>query len=323
MAVPAHVRSGRAAALLMGVQAAKASPVSNFASGSAGAVWSEEYGSDVGRMKSAAAAWMTSALIHQAGRFNLASAREGQLRAKATPALLEWLLRSNWGAFSAGAFTLASQVSEWLTLGFIEDTTPSPQGVLHRIYDAWPHTLALLAELYQPLIVEAAYAAEREVDPENVEAVVHPARPMFPADSNIFPGRLVTLHRDPTGENEEIPWRSLALTIDQRAVVEWDMMAQRDAVYKGGHPGPLVTLELAGEPCDQLWRLIYDSRTGVKTRYRLRAEAPDPAVALQIDMHQVDWEILEIGHAGVEPKPFRAFGTAHYDGTNFMSISLS
>ena len=323
MALPTNIRAGRAAALLMGVQAAKGTPVSAFNSSDAGLVWSEEYGSDVTRRKSGAEGWMTSELMHQVGRFSIPSAREGFMRLKATPTALEWLLRSNWGSFSGGAFSLAGQVPAWLTLGFIEDAMPNPSGVLHRIYDAWPHTLSLVASLYEPLLVEAIYAAEREQDPESVGSVTHPARPMFPGDSNLFPGRQVKIYRDPAGDNQEIPYAAASLILEQGVLQEWDMMQQREVVFKGGHPGPRVTIELVGHVADETWRLIYDSRADTKSTYRFQATAEDPATVLEIDLHAVDWEVEEIGHEGQQAKRFRAVGTAHYDGTDFVDISLS
>lgn len=327
MTAPTNVRAGRVTALLLALQAAKGTPVSDFTAGSAGRVWTDRAQDDVSPPKSDAAGWMTQPQLETLGRYSLEDAFQGAFVCKATPSSLEWLLRSNWGPYSSGAWTLAGQVSEWLTLGWVEDVAGGAGRYFHRLYDAWVHKLVLRAGTFNPLSLEAWWAGERDSDPQDLAAlagVTLPGGVMSPADVNVFPGRLVQLFRDPAGANEEIPVDSVEVTLDQGLGTAWDMMRGVSAVWKTGHPGPRVGIRFEAHVSDETWALITAARAGAKARYRLTARCQQPSKTLQVDFYEVDFKVESLGHDGNDYVRFRAAGQAHLDDSgNFVTISIS
>lgn len=327
MVVPTNVRVGRIAALLVGVQTAKGTPVSDFTSGANGRAWSDAYGDDLGPLKSNAGGWMTQPLLETDARYGVGKLAQGSLTAKATPQSLGWFLRSNWGSYSGGVWTLLGQVNEWLSFGWVENVLTGATQYFHRISDAWLHSLTLRATPYDPLTIEAEYAAEVVGTPVALNAlggITLPAAPMNPDDVNVFPGRMVKLFRDPTGANVEIALHSFAITFDQGLGSMWDMAGGKWRVYKVGHPGPRVLVEFTAHVSDETWGILTQSRAGTKERYRITAAAEDPTQTLTIDLYQMDFEFDLVGHAGQRFVQFSAIGQAHRDSDgNFVTIALT
>lgn len=326
-ALPTNVRAGRVTAILAGLQAAKETAISDFTAGDAGRVWSDAYLDDVGPAKSDPAGWMTSSKMATGARYTRPRPIVGQISAKATPTLLEWLLRSCWGTFAGGQFTYTSYVSEWLTLAWLESVVDGAAGKFHRVYDAWIDSLTLRASIDQPLMIEASYAAEQDEDPEDITALVGvtlPDEPMTPEDLNVFPGRKVRLFRDPLGDNEEISLHSVEVSIDGGLIQEWDMMRGLFLVAKGGFPGPRVNLAFEAHVADETWEVLSAAIAGTKEIYRLVALAQQPQQQLAIDFHEMDFEVEPLGHEGQNCRRFRAVGQAHEDSSgNLAVINLS
>jgi hypothetical protein len=327
MVTPTDVRAGRVVAILLGLQAVKETPVSDFTAAGAGRIWS-----DIGTIqptpdKSSSEGWMTKGLLESAARFNVGSSRRGRLAAIATPTSLEWILRSNWGPFAGGVFTLADQVSEWLSVGLVESVLEDSPQYFYRIHDAWIPTITIRGSKSGPLEILADVVAMRDTDPVALDAlggITLPALPMTSFDRNVFPGRLLSLVRDPGGTDEEISVASVEISIDQGLGTMWDYMKGVDAVFKAGHPGPVVRLSVTGHVSAETWAIISASRAGTKQAFRFTAVAQSPAKTLQIDLHEVDFEVEPLGHEGQKYVRFAGVGQAHLDDDdNFVSITLS
>lgn len=328
MVTPTKVRTGRATALLAGLQSAKGTPVSNFtAAAGVGRLWTNRALTDVGPRKSDPAGWMMKPQLETDGRYSSSRALADRLVCKATPKSLEILLRSNWGGLSAGSFTLANQVNEWLSLGWVENITAGATEYFHRIHDAWIHRLKLRATMAGSALLEAEYAAERDTAPTALNALVGitlPVAPIAVDDKNVFAGRQVRLFRDPTGANQELDLHWVEVTLDQNLGTIWSMMDAATAVFKKGFPGPRVTIALRAHVANETWTLLSNARGGTKQRFRLTASAVSPAKTLQIDFYEVDFEVQALGHEGQRYVEFAGVGQAHLDGSgNFVSISLT
>ncbi len=327
MVTPTFVRAGKVTALLAGLQSAKGTPVDDFTSGPAARIWTREVPVDAGAEKSDPTGWMTRGQVETGARYNREAIARGKISALATPTALQLLLRSNWGAFAAGEFTLAEQVSEWLSLGWVENVQAGATEYFYRLHDGLVDRILLKASPSGPLLLEADYAAESDTDPVALDAlgsIELPAPPMEVDDKNVFPGSLVKVYRDPAGDNEEIAAASIEISIDQRLGSEWDQMRGMVEVFKAGHPGPLVELRISGRVGLETWRILSASRAGTKQAFRLIAQAQAPATTFQIDLHEVDFVVDPIGHVGCEYVRFVGAGQAHLDDDdNFVTILLS
>lgn len=325
MVVPTKVRAGRVTAVLLGLQSAFGTPVSNFTAAGAGRVWSNEAGIDAAVEFTEAGGWMTQPQMEPGAKEP--HARRGVIPIKATPTSLERLLRSNWGPFAAGAFTLASQVNEWLSVGWVESVVGGSTEFFYRQHDAWVHRLTLRASKVGALMAFAEYAAESDADPVALNAlggITLPGAPMSVVDKNIFAGRSVRFFRDPAGANVEIDLHSIAVHIDQNLASDWDMMRQLMSVYKAGHPGPRVLVEVFGYVSDETWAILTDARAGTRRRFRLTATAPSPAKTLTIDFYEMDFRVRELGHRGNRYRPFHGRGEAHRsDSGDFVGITMA
>ncbi len=327
MVTPTNVRAGRVVSVLGGLQAAKGTPVDDFTTGTAGRLWTEEADDRVGPRKNDPAGWMTQPQIEAGGRYTEIEAFLAGFSCKATPFSLELLLRSNWGAFAAGSFTLASQVNEWLSAVLVEDNRAGATHNYHRIVDAWAHTLTLGISPLGDLLLEAEIAAEVSSAVAALDApggTFGPSAQLAVADKNVFPGRLCRLFRDPAGDNQEIALHSAEITIDQGLETYFDQMRGLPTVFKAGFPGPKVTIRFEALVSAETWDVLENAIAGVKQRYRFSAVAQAPVKTLLVDFYAVDFEVAPMGHDGREYVKFSAEGLAQRDGSgNFVTISLT
>ncbi len=321
------VRAGRVAAVFLGLQDAKGTPVSDFTSSQAARVWSNDGRLDPSPVKSDPTGWMTAGQVEAGARYNVEGPNNARLIMKATPAALELLLASNWGELDEGEFTLEAQVGQWLTAALVESVLEDSPQYLYRLHDGLIHRLAIRAEALEPLLLEADYAAESDSEPvalDDLGGITLPAPPMPVTDKNVFPGRLSRLVRDPAGAAEEITFASVEISIDQRLGQEWDQTHGVFEVFKAGFPGPLVRIRAAGHVSAETWAILSNSRAGTKQSFRFTAEAQSPAKTLQIDLHGVDFVVEPHGHVGQKFVPFIGVGQAHLeDDDTFVTITLT
>jgi hypothetical protein len=327
MVVPTNVRVGRLSALLVGVQSAKGTAVSNFTSGSVGRLWSEDVGVDASPLKSDAGEWMDLPQMGTEARHEIPALSEGSIVVKATPTSLNYLLRSNWGSYSGGVWALKQAVSEWLSIGWVESVLTGATEKFIRLWDAFLHRVIFRASPYEALSIEADYAAEQADTPVALDAlagITLPTPPMAVADKGVFPGRRVRFFRDPAGANVEFDLHSIAVSIDQGIGSHWDMASGVHRVWKSGHPGPRVRVELSAHVSDEAWGLMSRAISGSKDRYRLTAVCELTGQTLQMDFYEMDFEFSPVGHIGQRAVQFAGLGQAHRDGSgNFVTISLA
>src|SRR3990172_4344505 len=178
-------RVRRKAAALLAPQSGKGVLVDNFPAASAERLWSRELNVAIDDPKSLPGPWMTELETEGEGaRYSIMERTAGKALVMATPKSVEYLLRSNWGPYGAGVLSLASQVSEYFTLAWIEDVASgSPQNLV-RAQDAWFHRVVIRATRSSARVVlDALYEGRTgRVDPLNAlpGGVVLPASPRPP-----------------------------------------------------------------------------------------------------------------------------------------------
>lgn len=238
--------------------------------------------------------------------------------------VIEFLLRSNYGAFAGGSFTLASAVNEWLSLLYVEDRTGSEQGNAVRLTDAWVYRMALVTKPRDPLLrAEASFAARThevfDLAAEPLGLTLIPP-PMGPADSTRWPRDNVKVILDPAGADIELSHGDLRVEFDQGLVHEWTMTSGMD-VRKGGKAALRVSFSTRVN--DQGWARVSAALAGTSTGLRIRAETPTGS--LDILVHSLSWDAPEeIGFAGRGMKVLRLGGQARIAGSgSAVDIALA
>jgi len=323
VAIASNVRAGRATAFLAAFQPAKGTAVSDFTTAGAIRLWTESAQLPLARRYGLEAFMDSDRVPHEGARFRRPEDLTGRAAVLATPESLEWLLRSNYGPFAAGAFSLHTQVADdrWLTLGWVENVAGGTQNFV-RLVDAWFHSLELVAEGPAGRVIALSDFAARSslVQALNAGGVTLPVAPMAPADLGVFPVYGAQLFRDPTGDNEELRFRQLRLRLDQRLGYEWDMGAFKRDVFKMGKLR--ATLEFTSDVGDETWQALSNQRAGTDDRYRVRLTAG--ASVFTVDLHNVMLEVEALGHEGLSYAEFRAAGVAARDaGGNFLTVTLT
>jgi len=323
MTVPTNVRAGRVTALLAGFQSARGTPVSDFTAGTAKRIWTREADVD------SPLEFMAETFMDSGGGVGLSAYHAppekpaGALQVIATPTALEMLLKSNFGAYSAPNFTLASQVSDtrWLTLAWVEKIGGTTERFI-RIRDCWVHRLDLgIAGPQGRLEASAEYAGRKVlVQTLNGGGITLPASPMQPSDKSPFPAAYTFLTRDPAGAAVELRWKGIRMTFDQGLAHPWDMAAGLHDVYKAGKL--TAELEFTSEWSDETWAIHDLNLARTYQTYRVESAAENGRT-LTVDFRNVAFRIDPPGHGGKLYKPFRAVGRASVSGSNFVSVSLT
>lgn len=304
-------------------------------------VWSYELPTQPARDKSRPGPWMNQTQTEDvAGRYSTAEKSEGRIVALATPESVAMFLRSNWGpGFSLPPFppffppeptyyVLKRQVSEWFSLAWIESQEAGSPQRLIRLQDVFIHRLEFKVDRSDGrLVLVGDYAARRTPisDLDDLGPIVLPVPPAAAADTRVFNIRSIQLRRDPDGANVNVPFERLAISLDQRGVSEWTK-SNGWVVYKGGKT--FAGIGLDGMLCDETWKLIDDNVANTREKFRFTSTAPatvdhPTAVALTIDLPEVDFNIQKVGHDEKSFIDFKGAGRALKSGTgDFVTISL-
>jgi hypothetical protein len=258
------------------------------------------------------------------GRYGIAEKSEGRITMLATPTTLELLLRSNWGSFAAGVFTLKSQVNEWFTLSWIEAVTAGSTQRLVRAADVFFYRVELRYERKEGrLLIVADYAGrETRVDPLNAlpGPVFVPSTNFIP-DPRVLNMRGAQFRRDPAGANVNIAFERISVIFEQNPYSSWTM-SDKWQVHKQGKT--FAALEIDGILSDETWKLIDDNIAGTKERWRMTAVSDGaPVVTLAVDLWNMDFDINPTGHTESPETLFSAVGRAHVLSGNFVGITLS
>ena len=304
-------------ALLASFQSGKGSVVANFSA--ARNLWASPVMQDLGLLETNPR-WMTTRAFDSATSYIRKTRKPfGRFRSILTPQTAEFLLRSNWGPASGQTFTLATAVSEWLSLVYVEDRTSGADGRALRLTDAWLYRLAFRAAKGDLLRCEAEWAARREdvfdlTDP----ALTLPAPPMGPANSSRFAWRQITLTRDPAGAAETFGPQDFELEIDQGLIHEWTLTSGID-VRKGGKT--LVRFRFLLRVNDESWGLI--DRALADTHQAWRIEARNVNSSLRFDFASVNLAVQDFGTEQKNLKRIGIEGTAELDSLgNGVTITL-
>ena len=305
-------------------QAAKGTVVTDFTN--ATLLWTRTNETSFGTIKSDAQGMEEAqAGYATAASYVVANAPTAMCSALATRTALELVLTSNFGAFAAGAFTLATQVtdSRWLTLAFVENAAGGTQRLV-RLRDGWAHKVSLVLDGRGALVMEAEFAARVPLTQLlNAGGVTLPAAPMNPS-REVFPGAdtHARFTRDPAGANVQLRTRSLRLTFDQGLSHEYSMGTGLFEVSKQGKLRARV--EMTGDYSDETWVELANSFAGTKQRHRLVCDTENALSTLMIDLYEVQWEIPVVGHEGRSYRELSIAGEAHVlSAGNFVSIGLT
>lgn len=275
--------------------------------------------------KSRPGPWMSEFLSENAGsRYSITEKSEGRITVLAVPATVELILRSSWGSFAAGAFTLKSQVNEWFTLAWIEDFNAGSTQRLVRAQDVYFYRVEFVYERKEGrMLIIADYAARQtRVDPLNAlpGGVFVPSTNFVP-EPLVFNMRNAQFRRDPASANVNIAFERVSVILNQNVFSGWKM-SDNWQVYKQGKT--FASVEFDGVLTDETWKLIDDNIAGAKEKFRVRAVTDgSPSKTLTIDLFNMDFDMKPIGHTESPEALFSAEGRAHILSGNFVDITLS
>lgn len=320
-------RTGRKSAILAAIQSAKGVPTNDFTGASAMRFFLDSGRADVGRIKNddGGLSMTTAQSDHVSSRYNRPDAPQDTIRAKLTPQSAEFLLRSNWGPFSGGSFTLSSQVNEWLTLAYIESVIGADLQRAFRLQDTFFHRLTIRA-LGDPenneVVAEAEYFARKSFDAEINSDLVLP--PMVqgsaaPADRDVFAGRNVELSI--VDDALDLRWSELEIVLDQRGRSEFSMTSNLRTVLKSGKAR--ATIGFRGEVNKESMGVLIDARAGTKKQFRVKMTEPVTGKILQFDFFNADFDFESTGPEGLDTVEFQAEAAATVSGSSFVDIGLS
>lgn len=315
-----NVRGAIKTALLAAVQASLGAPATVFA---ASPVFFSKSADIPVSPEKARETWMANPVA--AGpeeAFTIGDRPAGRLAAHATPAVLDLLLRSNWGPKAGSSYTLKTQVNEWLTLAWVEHAAAGNVGEVVRIQDAWLHRLILRADFPRGILAASGAYFGRKIiaDDKGSGGLTFPGS--WSAEKNPFIVNAAAFMRDPAGLNVEIRLRSLEILFDQRAArQEWDYGPLLYRVLKGGPC--LVQVSFVSEVSDEAWAVIKDSRAQTLRDFRFTAFAENPGKTLTIDVKQVDFTFHELGHDGEDMREISGSGWAHLSAGVPATISIA
>lgn len=291
-------RAGREGALLFGVQSGFATIVDDFTLAGNGRIWSSTLEFEAHKKILEMPKEFMSRLGGLSADFDTGIGPEGSVIVQASPESVEIFLRSAWGGFAAGVFTRATQVAEFLTLGWVEDrfTTGASVKRLVRNRDVVIHDLTIDIESTEMVMLSGLYwgsaRSDRKLDA--LSGVTLPAAPMQDQDDNVFQGRDAVLTRDPAGDNEKIAFESVRLKINRNIGVRYFMSDGWRVYYRGSG----VSLELETQTADEIWNVIDKTNGQVGQDYKLTVSAPSPAKTLTMDLRDVIFRPGALGHDG-------------------------
>ena len=330
MAGPAETnrRVGRRARVLMGVQSGLGTLVTDFTAATAITLWTESSSFPIGRGKALPDAWMTEGETeNEDSQWEAPDQAADTIVAVATPESVEFFLRSNWGPFAAGSFTLLNRISELMTLALIESNVAGAGEKLIRIGDAWFHRVTLNLSRERGLVLLTGEYAGRSTTEDDLDAlgpITLPAGTMPPSNKQKFivNNTFGTFIREPSGANVRIRFISLDVVLQQGLNAEYTM-TNGWVVNKRGKTLAQVTFEASVS--DETWELIMKNRAKTPEPFRITLVTPDaPTKTLTIDFESMQFTIEALGFdPGRNFVNFRATSRPLKSTAGFATITLS
>jgi len=318
-----QVRAGRAAAIFAKAQSAIDTPATSFAVGNR--LWTEDGDIDIGaRIPDTDGGMENGSTIDTGVVYIMPDKPAGMIRIKATPASLRTVFDSNFGTFAAGAWTLVSQIPDasWITIALLEDVAGGTYKIV-RLQDAWFHRVAIRC-MPGALILEAEYAAWKQLNQAaNAGGISVPASPAMPTDLNVFPRAKCTLTRDPAGDNVDIRFSEIRITLDQGLSHGYGMGQSLNEVSKDG---PLsARIDLMMDTSDESWDILLNSLAGTVQRYQFVAITDDGTPeTFTLNLYDLVWDVQPLGHSAKKANVFNGTAEARKDASgNYVSMTLA
>lgn len=309
-----RVRSPLVTSIHAGFQTAKGTARTNFTAADAWTLWTADDPLDVSPVFREPVGVEQSGGHSDDARFEVVSPARGVIVAAATPASVEFAFRSNWGAYAAGAFSLATQVTATrrATLLFTEGSSP-----LRTVWtwDAWLHEVRLVVPARRMALLEMSYVSGLISSQSGQGGFTLPSAAPSKA---VYPSLLATLVRDPAGSNERLDFESVSVRFLQGPEPSrYDWAAQAFEVWKRGLAR--VQLEVVSSWTDETW----SAALGSLQRYRLTLNPESGTRTFTLDLYGVQLEHQPVGREGRRYKKFVATGYASFVGSNFVTLALA
>lgn len=273
-------RSPRTTAVMLAAQIDQATPAADFSSGIR--LWTNTENLPLSRpLNERGRGAMTRNLGDDASlRYNLPDNRGGRIIAKATPEAVEFLLRSNWGPFGGGAFTLLSQPAEFFTVAYVESVVGADSQKVVRYPGAFFHRITIRALDLGELLLDAEFVSSPRLVDTNAAVTLPSMLPdrAAPADLNVFAHRSVEFFR---GTSVEIRQSMVELILQQNGRNRYSMTGGVRA-YKVGPT--LAELSFSGMITNEVWDIVDNADAGTRENFRFRATAPTPAKTWTTDL---------------------------------------
>lgn len=322
--IPTKIRAGRSSAVFLGVQSAEGTVLSDFTGAGAARLWTNDAKIDESPDLNDGGGFSMTQFDgdDESSLYELLLPRQVVLVVKATPKSAELLLRSNWGTFSGGVFTLKPQVGEWMTLAYVESVVGADAQRAPRLRDVFFHKLTLVVGDNEEATFVAEYEAKALVPGVNADLTlpVMTVDDAAPADKNVFAGRLGEFRRDPTGANVDVRISTVRVVLEQRIISGYAMTSGAE-IHKGGKTR--ASLDFVGEANAESLKLLDDGVADVLQTFRVRLTAPSPSTTLTFDMPNAKFQFLPGGPDGRGSHEIEGEALATVKGSTFVGITLS
>ncbi len=278
--VPTNIRSPRGSALLMALQPAQGTLATSFGSGIR--FWTNE---DNLPLSQPIQQEPRGAMTQDRGddvsiQHDLPDGEPGRIVVKATAESVEFILRSLWGQFSGGVFTLNTQQKEFFTLAYVESPVLSDAQNLVRWGDVMFHRIIIRAQDLAEVLIEAEFIHSGRTVGTNGDVTL-PLGMNFdsalPADQNVF------THRDSEFFRGAVELREASMLMELSI-----NGINRDSQSGGVRPrklGPaMASLEVTAQVSDEIWDVLKNADAGTEEDFRFRTKAPSPLKTWTMDL---------------------------------------
>ena len=318
--VPTNVRSPRTSAILMALQSAEGTLATDFSSGAR--LWENETSLPVSQpIQEEPRGAETQDLSDDVSmRHDAPDGEAGRIVCKATPESVEFILRSIWGQFSGGAFTLNTQPKEFFSLALVESSVLSEAQKLVRWRDVMFRRVVFKAADFEEVIIDAEYIHSGRTVGVNGDVTLptlNVDKP-GPADTNIFSYRASEFFR---GTSVELRQSRIEVTLDVSGV--------SDHSETGGvrtrKLGPAqAIIEVVAQVSDEAWTVLTNADAGTEEGFRFSSKSPSPVKTWRLDIKNTRFSFDPLSRVDLNVVDFVGRGKAMVgSGGSFVGFTLS